>query len=266
MLYTLYSPRRSRHMRRYYYDTDSDDGPPIWALCFLALSSMVALSYAVVLLGNSWRGDREAAVAAYSASLRNWTIYRDQLLHTNFSAHANWGASLMKRGVQIELQKDDSQSDATTTTAHDTEVASDLPDIVYLSYKRNPVPPGFLPTLDFASIQNETATFTFVASSSSSSPTSGESGRNIVGSTMVTMPIPLWNKRTVPGATPVPERKCPEQQRGVYVGAGKCEIYTRLTSICVRARLLDVAQEPEDGGGASKSKATAPAASALSEE
>ena len=40
-------------------------------------------------------------------------------------------------------------------------------------------------------------------------------------------PVPLWTKNVVSGATPVPERKCPEQQHGVYVGY-MCEIYRRL--------------------------------------
>jgi len=55
---------------------------------------------------------------------------------------------------------------------------------------------------------------------------------------LATDALPLWTKKSVPGATPVPERKCPEQQHGVWVG-GKCEVYHRLATLCFVVDLAD---------------------------
>ena len=82
--------RFGRRHRRYYDDSYDDDGPPLWSLCFLAVSAVVAVCYSGVLFGEYWRGDRETAVRAYRSAVRNWTLYRDELLHTNFSARASW--------------------------------------------------------------------------------------------------------------------------------------------------------------------------------
>jgi hypothetical protein len=47
-----------------------------------------------------------------------------------------------------------------------------------------------------------------------------------------TSSLPLWTKKVVPGATPVPERKCPDQQHGTWI-RNRCEIYRRFMSLCV---------------------------------
>lgn len=88
-------------------------------------------------------------------------------------------------------------------------------------------PHDLLPTLNYTMPPDESAVFVITASYSPPDDT-----KEPVISVMKTTDLPLWTKKVVPGATPVPERKCPDQQHGTWI-RNRCEIYRRLLSVCV---------------------------------
>lgn len=189
----------------------------------------LALVWGLMLLIAAARGEREAAVAAFASTISNWTDYRRELKRTNFSVAVRMGSENALRPATLWLPEDDTFDIPGET---DQEGGADLPTYHALKYYSPTTPHKLLPSLNFTMPPADDATFEITASYRPL----GTGGAPVISTFAVPLAVPLWTKRVVSGATPVPERKCPEQQHGVYV-AHKCELYARLASLCVTVDL-----------------------------
>jgi hypothetical protein len=198
----------------------------------------LAIGWGLMLLITAARGQREVAVAAFASTISNWTDYRRELERTNFSLGVRMGAaSAPLRPATLWLPEDDKFD---IPGESDQESGLDLPDYQPLKYYSPTTPHRLLPTLNFTMPPEDDAIFEITASyrpmGGGGAAKGSSNGAPIVSTLVLPKALPLWTKRSVSGATPVPERKCPEQQHGVYVGH-MCEIYARLASVCVAADL-----------------------------
>ena len=198
----------------------------------------LAIGWGLMLLITAARGQREVAVAAFASTISNWTDYRRELERTNFSLGVRMGAGAPLRPATLWLPEDDTFD---IRSESDQESGLDLPDYRPLKYYSPTTPHRLLPTLNFTMPPADDAIFEITASyrpvgvvPAASGGSSGDAP--IISTLVLPQSLPLWTKRSVSGATPVPERKCPEQQHGVYVGH-MCEIYARLASLCVAVDL-----------------------------
>jgi len=195
----------------------------------MLVGALICLSSAATLIGDALFGTREGKVHEYEQTISNWTMYRAELLRSNFSVRVRINDHL--RPTVAVLPKDESEETAALT--EDDQGASDLPDYVPIRFWLDSNPHKLLPTLNYTMSPDENAIFEFSASYRPKAD--GET----VTTVLSTLSIPLWTKKVVPGATPVPARKCPDQQHGTWV-RNRCEIYRRLSAMCV---LVDLDEE-----------------------
>jgi len=251
----LHLVSRARHQagsnRRKYANAyhNNHDGPPCSAYLFMFVVGAGMVITAILMLVASARHGREHAVDEYSHRISNWTHYRQQLQRTNFSVGAITAIeSGTKRDVKpffLPMDKTPEQQ----LEGKDSDNAKDLPPYKPLKYQSSGGNPhALLPTLNFTTTAAHAAV---TATSSTAQASRGRSssaqanraqtaaaqvpnewaqlvltasytfpsgdGRDPVTSDLVTAPFPLWTKKVVPGQTPAPERKCPEQQKGTWV-------------------------------------------------
>lgn len=169
----------------------------------------------IVMFSTSMENTREKTVQRYAETITNWTTYRQQLQHSNFTAVAESPVHLGK-DTSLDAYRDEEQSQG-------------LPSYKPLRFHTDSVPADFLPTLTYAMPPSENANVTFNA-------VYEVPGLKAVKSTFSIGDFSLWTKTIIHAQTPAPETKCPRSQHGVYV-KGKCEIYHRLSEICVQVEL-----------------------------
>mmetsp|Transcript_28141 Transcript_28141/g.62791 ORF Transcript_28141/g.62791 Transcript_28141/m.62791 type:complete len:474 (+) Transcript_28141:217-1638(+) len=216
---------KSRRARRYsvaYEDTA--DGPPCWAQVMLFFGGLGSIGFGVSMLWASTQYGREHKVYEFARKTANWTEARMELVRTNFSLGSKIGQR-ERQPYNFYLPED--KSAEVSLAEGDAEDASDLPAYKPLRYHADGAPHDLLPTLNWT-LPAGTETAQFVLTAAYHPP----GGAAPVVSTLATEPVWLWTRQVVPGRTPVPEQKCPQQQHGVWV-KGRCEIYSRIQSLCV---------------------------------
>lgn len=220
MLFAISANNRSLAKRRT-YSAYRDDGPPCWANFLMFAGAVICFSAGFNLWVDAFFGTREGKVGLYGHKISNWTSYKTDLMRTNFSVRARIKDHLRPTTF---LPKD--MSEDVSRITEDDQNSEDLPNYSPLRFYIDSSPHDLLPTLNFTMPPQDEAVFEFLA-------TYYPSDEEVpIESVMSTYSIPLWTKKVVPGATPVPARKCPDQQHGTWA-QNKCEIYHRLVEICV---------------------------------
>ena len=234
----LPSTRPRRKNKHNNYMSSNTTGLP--QVCVLTVS-FLCVAYGIYSVVESYGYTRETVEANYLEHLKNWTRAQEEFANSKFfmsySVIGGKEDNITTSEFLMTLDKTPDRFSAIVQAEH-------LPSYSNAMYLKKRVEPATL--IDKALVWPDLTIPDHhggqrVGPGSLSLSIRGVYGTSRPASSFPTILIDggeLGRRRTVHAKTPAPERKCPQVQLGIYNKAtGKCDIYSRLSIICVQMKL-----------------------------